>query len=113
MTGPLTGNPHPTAIDAGPLGNIYVTGAVSGLGMLQDHIFPGDEKSRLDLSNGQIFVQNADGPLQFFVQAGLYSIPSLGTAYLKAKDITKETYGYVPQAYIRIVPSKKFNLMVG
>jgi hypothetical protein len=113
MTGPLAGNPHPTTIDAGPLGTVYLTGAVSGLGMLQDHIFPGDEKSHLDLSNGQIFIQKVDGPLQFLVQAGLYSMPSLGTAYVKVGDITKETFGYVPQAFVRIVPSKNFNVMVG
>jgi hypothetical protein len=113
MAGPLAGNPCPTAIDAGPLGNIYVSGAVSGLGLLQDHALAGDHKSRLDLSNGQIFVQTVDGPIQFFIQAGLYSTPSLGTAYVKAGDITKETFGYVPQAFVRIAPSKSFNLMVG
>jgi len=113
MTGPLAGNPTPTAVDAAPIGNVYISGVVSGLGLSQNHVLPGDEKSRLDLSNGQIFVQTTDGPVQFFIQTGLYSMPSLGTAYVKAGDITKETFGYVPQAFVRVVPSKKFNIMVG
>ena len=65
MTGPLTLNPDPTAIDAGPLGDLYVTG---------------DDRSRLAIGNAQLFAQDTDGPLQFAVQAGLYSFPSLGGA---------------------------------
>jgi len=30
MTGPLAANPNPTSVDAGSLGPVYVTGAVSG-----------------------------------------------------------------------------------
>jgi hypothetical protein len=113
MTGPLAANPHPTRLDAGPLGDIYVTGAVSGLGFVQDHEVPGDHSSRVDLSNGQVFVQKIDGPFQFFVQAGAYSLPSLGTAYVRAQDLVGMTYGIVPQAFVKIAPSSHFNIMVG
>src|SRR5262245_17534269 len=34
MVGPLAANPDPMSLDAGDWGPIYVTGAVSGLGML-------------------------------------------------------------------------------
>lgn len=113
MTGPLSTDPDPTNFDAGPLGRIYVTGVVSGLGLVQNNVFPGDEDTRLDLSNGQVFIQKTDGPIQFFIQAGGYSLPSLGTAYLKAEDATEMTYGLVPQAFIKIVPSAHFNIMAG
>ena len=113
MTGPLSANPKPTSFDAGPLGNIYITGAVSGIGLVQNHEVPGDKGSRIDLSNGQVFIQKTDGVVQFFVQAGGYSLPSLGTAYVKAEDIVGDTYGFVPQAFIKIVPSEHFNVMAG
>lgn len=113
FTGPLSPNPNPTKLDAGPLGKIYVTGALTGLAMLQDHIFPGDEKTLADISNGQVFVQKTDGVLQFFVQAGVYSTPSLGLPYVKAIDNTKYLYSAVPQAFIKIAPNSDFNVMVG
>ena len=113
MTGPLAANPHPTRLDAGPLGDIYVTGAVTGLGFVQDHEVPDDHSSRVDLGNGQVFVQKIDGSIQFFVQAGGYSVPSLGTAYVRAQDLPGLTYGVVPQAFVKLVPSSHFNIMAG
>lgn len=113
ITGSLRYNPKPLHVDGGPLGPIYVTGVISGLGLLQDHPFPGDRDSRVDLSNGQVIVQNAQGVFQFYLQAGGYSIPSLGTPYFKAADFVKETYGYLPVAYVKLVPSSDFNVQVG
>ena len=113
MTGPLSANPNPTSIDAGPLGKVYVTGAVSGLAVWQDHAMPGDRESFGDLSNGQVFIQKTDGPLQFFIQAGAYSVPSLGAGYLKSTDATKATFGAIPQAFIKFAPNANFNIMVG
>lgn len=113
MTGPLSANTNPTSIDAGPLGEVYVTGAVSGLVLSQDHPAPGDHESLADMSNGQVFIQKTDGPIQFFIQAGGYSLPSLGAAYLKSTDATKATYGVLPQAFIKFAPSANFNIMIG
>jgi hypothetical protein len=111
MTGPLAANPRPTHVDAGPFGDIYITGAVTGIGFVQDHEVPGDHLSRVDLGNGQVFVQKIDGPIQFFVQAGGYSLPSLGTAYVRTEDLPGLTYGVVEQAFIKLVPSSHFNIM--
>lgn len=113
MTGPLSANANPTSFDAGPLGEVYITGAVSGLGFLQDHAVPGDDESVVDMSNGQVFIQKTDGPIQFFVQAGGYSLPSLGAGYLKAADAVKNTYGVLPQAFIKFVPNANFSIMAG
>ena len=113
MTGPLSANPNPTKLDAGPLGKVYVTGALTGLALYQNHIFPGDAKTLSDISNGQVFVQKTDGVFQFFVQAGVYSLPDLGLPYVKAIDTTKNLYSVVPQAFIKIAPNSDFNIMVG
>ena len=113
IAGPLSANPNPISFDAGPPGNIYVTGAVSGLAFWQDDHVPGDHESRIDLDNGQVFVQKTDGWLQFFVQAGVYSLPSLGTGYLKTGSTPNATYGVVPQAFVKIVPSDGFSIEAG
>jgi hypothetical protein len=113
ITGPLRYSSNPLHVDGGPLGPIYVSGVISGLGLAQDHPFPGDHSGRVDLSNGQIIVQTTQGPVQFYAQAGGYSIPTLGTPYFKAKDYVKDTYGYLPVAYVKIVPSSDFNVQVG
>lgn len=113
MTGPLTANPAPMSVDAGVFGTWYVTGAVTGLGLLQSHHIPGDRTRQTDLSNGQVFIQKTSGQLQFFVQAGGYSIPSLGTAYLPADKTTSGFFGMVPQAFVKYVPNDSFNIMAG
>jgi hypothetical protein len=113
MAGPLSPNANPLSFDAGPLGNIYVTGAVSGLAVWQSNPVPGDHDSRADLTNGQVFVQNTDGLIQFFVQAGVYSFPILGTPYVTADKTLSDTYGVVPQAFVKIAPADNFSVEVG
>src|SRR5437867_4473566 len=113
MAGGLSANPNPTTLDAGPLGNVKITGALTGIAQWQDSVFPGDHKTEIDLTNGQLFIQKTDGPIQFFVQAGAYSIPDLGLPYIKAKDMTGDLYGVLPQAFVKIVPSGNFSVMVG
>jgi hypothetical protein len=113
MTGPLVANPDPTHFDTGPLGTWYVTGAVTGLALWQDNAFPGDRDALSDLSNGQVFVQKVSGPLQFFLQAGAYSIPALGTAYLPAHDTIDALYGVVPQAFVKFAPNEHFSVIAG
>ena len=113
MTGPLQGNPKPTSFDAGPLGKVYVTGAFSGLAFHQDNVSPGDRDARVDLSNGQVFFQKTDGTFQFFLQAGAYSLPDLGTPYLRASKATGSFYGAIPQAFVKFAPSDKFSILAG
>lgn len=113
MTGPLHLNSNPLHLDGGPFGPVYVSGVISGLGLIQDNRFPGDKKGRVDLSNGQVIVQTTQGVVQFYVQAGGHSLPSLGTPYVKAKDQVDDTYGVLPVAYVKIVPSSDFNVQVG
>ena len=113
MTGPLAANPHPTRFDTGPLGTWYVTGALTGLGVWQDHAVPGDHDTFSDLGNGQVFIQKTSGAVQFFVQAGVYSMPALGTAYVRADDSLDAYYGVVPQAFVKFVPNEHVSVMLG
>lgn len=113
MSGPLSANPNPTKLDAGPLGTIYATGAVTGYGQWQDNTVPGDHRTFADISNGQVFVEKTDGFLQFFVQAGIYSLPDLGAPYIKSTDATKNFYGPLPQAFVKIAPTSDFSIQVG
>lgn len=113
MSVTLSANPAPYAFDAGPIGKIYVTGALTGLALTQNHVDPGDHQSWGDISNAQVFVQKTDGPLQFFLQVGAYSLPSLGTPYVKAISLTQDTYGVVPQAYVKFAPTSSFNIIIG
>lgn len=113
MSGPLSADPNPLSMDAGPLGKIYITGALTGLAFWQSNPVPGDRNTRFDISNGQVFVQKTDGWLQFFVQAGAYSLPSLGTEYVKASDLSDKTYGIVPQGFVKVVLSDSFSIEAG
>ncbi len=113
MAGPLALNPNPYSINLGPLGKQYVTGVLSGLGLVQDHTAPGDEQSRLDVSNGQIILTKIDGVLQYYVQVGGYSVPALGAPYISAGHAIPDLYGAVPQAFVKLAPTANFSIEVG
>ena len=111
--GSLTTNPNPLSFDAGPLGPVYATGVVSGLGIWQNNIFPGDQHSEASLSNGQVFLQKTDGLFQYFVQVGAYTLPALGTPFLSTKQTTGDFYGPVPVAFAKIAPTDNFSIQAG
>ncbi|MGH9377021.1 MAG: hypothetical protein ACRD1J_12780, partial [Terriglobia bacterium] len=51
MTAPLqTAVPH--TFNAGPFGNLAITGIISGMGLVQGNWIPGDRSTHWDLSNG-------------------------------------------------------------
>jgi len=113
MIGPLTANSNPMSFDAGPLGPVYLTGAVSGLGLWQNNISPGDQHSLASLSNGQFFFQKIDGLLQYFVQVGAYTIPALGTPYFNTRKATGDFFGPLPMAWAKIAPTDTFSVQGG
>ncbi len=111
MTGPLaTAVPH--EIEAGPFGNVNVTGILSGMGWTEGNHVPGDSPTHWDLSNAQIFIQKTTGWFQFFLQAGAYNLPAVGTTFTGTPDTIKEFYGPFPQGYIKLVKGN-FNVEVG
>jgi hypothetical protein len=109
----LNANPNPLNVEAGPLGKIYFSGQLTGLGLYQDNHVLGDKPSRGDLSNGQIEVQKTDGVFQFYLQAGAYALPSLGTAYIKGTDLPDLTYKWVPLAFVKLQPTTALSIMAG
>jgi Putative beta-barrel porin-2, OmpL-like. bbp2 len=113
VAGPLRPTTNPAKFDVGPLGDVFVTGIVTGFGQLQTNSMPGDRATFSDLTNAQLFVQKPDGVLQFFVQSGAYSLPSLGTPYMTALTTTRELWGSVPQAFVKLAPSEDWSLMAG
>jgi hypothetical protein len=108
MPGPLTANPNPMSFDAGPLGPVFVMGAVSPLVLWQNNPFPGDQRSLGSLSNGQFFFQKPEGLFQYYVQAGAYTIPALGTPYFNANKATGDFFGAVPMAWAKVAPTDAF-----
>jgi hypothetical protein len=114
MTAPLAANANPVSVGVGSLGKIYLTGQFTALSTWQNNPVPGNhEDAKLDLSNTQIEIQKTDGVFQFYVQAGTYTTPSLGSAYVQANKLPQETYRYVPVAYVKIAPTANFNIEVG
>jgi hypothetical protein len=113
MAGPLVANPNPFSIDAGPLGKVYLTGAGSGLFMLQSNAVPGDRRTRIDISNAHVIAQTTEGLVQFYVQAGMYSFPALGTPYLSSPRTTGDFFSPLPVAYVKIAPNDTFSVQAG
>jgi len=107
MTFPLVANPNPLKLDAGPLGTVYVTGALSALGLVQNNAGPNicngcDKSSLLDVSNAQVVVQKTDGNFQFYLEGGGYSFPAVGVPYLRSGDTTDATFGVLPVGYLKL-----------
>ncbi len=112
ITGPLQAGP-PNIFDAGPFGKLSVNGVISGLGLWQGNHVSGDEPTQAALSNGQLFIQKTTGWWQFFVQAGAYDIPALGTPFLATDKAVTDLYGPVPVAYLKLVPGKNTSIIIG
>jgi len=112
VTGPLQWLP-PAMFDAGPFGKIAANGIVTGFGMVQSNHVPGDSDGQATLTNGQIFIQKADGKFQYFVQAGAYTMPSLATAFLPADKTVSDFFGPVPVAFAKIQAGKTTQFMIG
>jgi hypothetical protein len=112
MSAPLSANADPYSVDLDWAGRWYVGGALTGLAYDQDNPVFGVH-SQLDLSNGQAWIEKKDGWWQFTVQAGAYSLPSLGTGYVKSSLMPALTYGDIPVAYVKIAPFDNFSISAG
>ncbi len=112
ITGPLAGAP-PLVFDAGFLGKLSVNGVLSGFGMVQGDAVPGDKTGQADLSNGQVWIQKTDGPVEFYVQAGAYNIQALGSSFVSTSNQISNLYGPVPTAYLKLVPTKTTSILIG
>ena len=112
VTGPLQWLP-PAVFDAGPLGKIAANGIITGSGLVQSNHVPGDSDGQAALSNGQLFIQKADGKFQYFIQAGAYTLPALATPFLAADKTVSDFYGPVPVAFAKLQVGKNTQFLVG
>lgn len=112
MTAPLQTAAPPHTFNAGPFGQVAITGILSGMGLTQGNWVSGDKSTHWDLSNGQIFLQKTTGWWQFYLQAGAYNLPALGTPFLSTADALSDFYGPLPQGYLKLVKGN-FSVMAG
>lgn len=112
MSASLAADANPYGIDLDWAGKWYAGGAVSGLAFYQDNPNFGVH-SQLDLDNGQAWIAKTDGWWQFYIQAGAYTLPSLGAGYIKSSLAPALLYGDVPVAYAKIVPFENFSIQAG
>ncbi len=114
QAGAISANPNPISFDAG-FGKITVGGEVSGLAFYQSNPMQasrGDNETSFDADNAMVTVQKSDGMFQFYVQAGLYSFPTVGQPYVKAND-QNSFLGAVPVAYGKLQLSDTFSVSAG
>ena len=112
ITGPLQAAP-PTLFDAGPFGKLAVNGILSGMGLWQGNHVSGDEPTQAALSNGQVFIQKTTDWWQFYVQAGAYDIPALGTPFVSTNDTVSNLYGPLPVGFLKLAPAKNTSILIG
>lgn len=126
MAGPLALQTSPYHFDAAGLGTVYASGVLSGLALFQSNPtsvfnptgnFLGlDKNNNVDISNGMAIIQKIDGLVQFYAQAGVYSLPALGVNYhetQRAGQAQKYFFGPLPEAYFKFVPTDNFSISGG
>ena len=120
--GVIKQNPNPSCFTIGGLGEIYIGGAVTGYAYTQTNQFntaitppgvPADRAGRVDFSNLQGFIQKADGPFQFYVAFGAYTIPGLGAPIYSAFDQTDLLYSPVSIAFGKYQINDEWSLQGG
>ena len=112
ITGPLAGLP-PAVFDAGPFGKVAVNGLLSGMGLVQNNHVPGDNSTQAALNSGQIFLQKTDGWFQFYLQAGAYNLPALGTSFLATDKTITNLYGPLPVGFLKLQAGKNTSILIG
>lgn len=114
---PLVANQFPMHMDVAPFfGPMYVTGAVSGLGLAQtDPVLGLDRRFTLDVGNAQASLQTTEGFFQFFLQPGIYALPTVGVPYKRVTDMPTSTnlFGGLPVAWGKIVFNDNFSIQGG
>ena len=95
------------------MGKLSVNGILTGFSQFQTNHVPGDAGAQATLSNGQIFIQKADGKVQYFVQAGVYTMQALSVPFTSAQTTMNNFYGPVPVAYLKLPGGKNTQFLIG
>jgi hypothetical protein len=112
LTGPLQWLP-PAIFDAGPLGKLSVNGIITGFAQFQNNSVSPDHETQATLSNGQIFIQKPDGKVQYYIQAGAYTMPTLSVPFANAQNTMNNFYGPVPVAFVKLPVGKTTSFELG
>jgi hypothetical protein len=112
MVGPISAA-APNMFDAGPFGKLAVNGILSGFGVWQSNPISADSGGTADISNGQVFIQKPTGVVEYYLQAGAYNFPSLGTPILDTRDLVSDFFGPLPVAYVKLAPKGPFSFQAG
>ncbi len=112
LTGPLQWLP-PAIFDAGPLGKLSVNAIMTGFAQFQDNSVSPDHESQATLSNGQVFIQKPDGKVQYYIQAGVYTMPTLGVPFVNAQNTVNNFFGPVPVAFLKVLAGKTTSFEIG
>src|SRR5690242_12192658 len=90
------------------------TSGVNAVGSL-DTPTGADLTSRFNVSDAFAILTKTSGTLQYTLQAGAYSLPTLGIAGNKTiqSGANTDLFGPVPLAYLEYVPSGSFNVSAG
>jgi hypothetical protein len=90
------------------------TGGVNATGSF-DAATGVDRSSRFNVSNAFVLLNRSSGTLQFGLQAGAYSIPTIGIAGNNTigRNANTDLFGPVPLAYAEYAPSGNFNVSAG
>jgi len=109
-----TATPAPVALHAVFSATESYTSGVNATGSF-DTATGADVSSRFNVSNAFAILTKTSGTLQCALQAGAYSIPTIGVAGNKTVQSGANTdlYGPVSLAYLKYVPSGNFNVSAG
>lgn len=100
-------------VDSTVLGDWTYQGIATGLSFRQTNPVATNASSYSGFSNAQAIIQKESGPIRVFAQAGLYAIPTLGNAFKRAQPETEGSFGYLPHAYVSLVPNRNWSLAIG
>lgn len=100
-------------IDSPDFGSINYSAVISGFGMFQSNPMDQNPKSILDVSNAQVVLQKDAGLVQFYIQAGYYSTPSLGSSYQRSNIQTTESFGFIPLAILSVPVGENWMFSAG
>ncbi len=109
----LSFSDNPVGFKSDQFGDWSAQGVLTGLTLRQTNPVSTNESSYSGFSNAQLMIQKNDGPVRLFAQTGLYTIPTLGVPFMRAQPTTEGSFGYVPHAYVSLVPNRNWSLALG
>jgi hypothetical protein len=107
VTGPISMLPPAT------VGKIQFNAIADLMGTATTNVVPGDHTTNGTSSNGMVWIQKTDGVFQFFVQAGVYNVPSMGTPFIQLDTTLTDLYGPVPVGFIKLQAGKNTSIEIG